>query len=691
MSTPHRADGSSAAAGPLGPPRWVIALELAHDRLLRAARGLESIAEPTFDLAPTGAALERALEAIYVVYDERGDRLVGAQSALAAIGGARAALGAAEEPVFESIRRWLDEATSAVDAAQEPLSRLPARPPPPPRPLHGSKDVPTLHEVARASLVPKLRVGPPPVPPDPPPPPLAPPQTLEELAATIAEVKRRAAERSQEFADKDAARAKERVAVQQEPETAPGFVARVDPAWTDDAFVASKVRELFEEVAMVGMQRTPLLGDPFRSCAFLERRLLCAMDALAGFGARGLAKIEPLVVDAPVKDATRAFGAAFVFGCIEGRDSLAAAERVLHFCGPLDDEVAKGWSDAMKLVPHPHLPIALRAMMQDPSEHVRAIALGILVHRHWASVDELVAALADPSPRVVALALPELAVLKHPHLDQAIEAAIAHADPALREAAWTAMALSSHTWTVNVLEKEIDGPLGARAVEHLGVLCESRDAERLFERAKATPTEPLIAALGWAGLGATMPFLIALLAGSAKKPVKIAAAYALDRITGAQLYEPFELDPETLVIPDLPEPEVGEAPPKGAPLAQVVSDPRDVPGDGAKDQMVRPSTSAAAWKAYWDERKGFYDAKTRYRRGHPYVPVVSLWEMTDGWTVTPAERRLLQRELVVRTGDWVAFDPHDWVAVQEEALRQWEPSARRAGGYPGGWERSRRR
>ncbi|GAC1561821.1 MAG: hypothetical protein NVS3B10_19440 [Polyangiales bacterium] len=282
-------------------------------------------------------------------------------------------------------------------------------------------------------------------------------------------------------------------------------------------------------------------------------------------------------------------------------------------------------------------------------------------------------------------------MLKHPHLDQALEAAIAHADPALREAAWTAMALSSHAWTVNVLEKEIDGPLGARAVEHLGVLCESRDAERLFERAKATPTEPLIAALGWAGLGATIPFLIALLAGSAKKPVKIAAAYALDRITGAQLYEPFELEPEKFLIPDLPEPEVGEPSPNRAPLAQVVSDPRDVPGDGAKDQMVRPSTSAAAWKAYWDERKGFYDAKTRYRRGHPYVPVVSLWEMTDGWTVTPAERRLLHRELVVRTGDWIAFDPHDWVAVQEEALKQWEPSARRAGGYPGGWERSRRR
>jgi hypothetical protein len=290
--------------------------------------------------------------------------------------------------------------------------------------------------------------------------------------------------------------------------------------------------------------------------------------------------------------------------------------------------------------------------------------------------------------------VPELAVMKYPYLDQVLDQAMNHADPMVKESAWTAMALSSHTWLVQTLEKELDGELGEKAAQHLGVVCESRDAERLLEKAKAKPTEARVFAVGWAGLGASIPWLIALLADDkTKERVREVAAYALDRMTGAQMYEPYDLDPEKTMIPDLPEPDLGDlgGAPKSKSLAQKVSDPRDLPKDGAADKMSRPTTSARRWQAYWQERSGFFDPKHRYRRGHPYTPLISLWEMADGFVVTPHERRLLQRELVVRTGEWVAFDPHDWVAVQEEELKQWEPIARKASGYPGGWERARRR
>jgi len=413
------------------------------------------------------------------------------------------------------------------------------------------------------------------------------------------------------------------------------------------------------------------------------------------FGTRGIAKVEPMVVDAPVKDATRAFGGAFVFGCLEGRDALGAAERILHFCGSKDEDVAKGWADAMKLVPHPNLQVALRTLMQDPSGDVRAIAWDVLTYRHWATIEELVAAIADPEPRVVAHVLPELAILKYPYLDQVIDNAINHPDPRVKQAGWTAMTLSGHTWLVQTLEKELDGEQGAKAAEHLGIVCESRDAERLFEKTKEKPTEAMIMALGWVGLGASIPWLIALLANEKTKArIKEVTAYALDRITGAQLYEDYLLDPEKVMIPDLPEPDLGDlggGKEKPKALAEKVSDPRDVPATGSPDKMQRPSTKGYVWKKYWEERKGFFDPKQRYRRGHGYTPIVSLWEMADGFVVTPHERRLLQREMVVRTGEWVAFDPHDWIPLQEEALKQWEPIARRAGGYPGSWSRARRR
>jgi hypothetical protein len=46
---------------------------------------------------------------------------------------------------------------------------------------------------------------------------------------------------------------------------------------------------------------------------------------------------------------------------------------------------------------------------------------------------------------------------------------------------------------------------------------------------------------------------------------------------------------------------------------------------------------------------------------------------------------------VIRTGAFVRLDPLDFVVVQEEALRAWEPIAARASSSPGAWYRPARR
>ncbi|MEJ7729665.1 MAG: hypothetical protein WKG00_10640 [Polyangiaceae bacterium] len=62
------------------------------------------------------------------------------------------------------------------------------------------------------------------------------------------------------------------------------------------------------------------------------------------------------------------------------------------------------------------------------------------------------------------------------------------------------------------------------------------------------------------------------------------------------------------------------------------------------------------------------------------------------WPATPVERSALQLELVVRTGSSaVRLQPHDFVVVQEEAIRAWEEPATRASGSAGGWLRPLRR
>ena len=121
-----------------------------------------------------------------------------------------------------------------------------------------------------------------------------------------------------------------------------------------------------------------------------------------------------------------------------------------------------------------------------------------------------------------------------------------------------------------------------------------------------------------------------------------------------------------------------------------MSDPRDLPGEGAPDAIELPTTDASRWQEWWSERKEQFRNGSRYRRGHPYTPLVSWWEL-DQWRVTPFERRMMHRELVVRTGNYVPFDPFDFVPVQEAAIKQWETHARQASGNGGSWSRSMRR
>lgn len=84
------------------------------------------------------------------------------------------------------------------------------------------------------------------------------------------------------------------------------------------------------------------------------------------------------------------------------------------------------------------------------------------------------------------------------------------------------------------------------------------------------------------------------------------------------------------------------------------------------------------------ENRMKFDERGRYRAGRAFTPEVVLDEL-DRARRTPAERRLLQIELAMRTGGWVNLDPHDWVAVQENAIRLWRPIAFKASSQPGKW------
>lgn len=674
-------------------PRWLMALEQAQALAHQAARVLEAAPRSGADLRPAARALETALGAVFDAIDRRADRLDATHLAQAELD--RAAASVERLPADAEVAAaaaLIREARAALAVAEQRFSRVPPEAALPPPELRAGVDTPTLHELTRPSLIPVVRVAAP----APAPlafdtlPPIPRPETAEALEAAIEELTRRAEARRQALGarlDPAPTAPVQPAAPTSAAEPPPGFAHGRFAAVSAGDFIASRARECLEEIALAGSQRTPLLGDPWRSAKILERRMLAAVDALAALGPRAIARIEPLVLDAPAKDPSRAFGAGMALGCIAGRDAIAAAERVLRHLGPGDPEIAAAFAGALKLVPNPALPLALRTLLGDPEPACRALAIDVLAYRGLATPAELVQGARDPAPSVAAAALPALALLMSPELHDVIDRALAADDPELCEAAWLAMVLGHHPRATSALSAGLSGHGGARAAVLLAIAGDERDAAALIERLRAAPSPALAGAVGWAGAPDGVPALLDLL-DHRDPATQLAAAYALDRITGARLYEEVEVEPEAIDVPEIEEPDVGEPGPQR--LTRALSDPRDLPSEGAGELLTRPTVRAEAWRAHWAERLQDIQPLARYRRGHPYTPAVSLWEL-DAWPASPGERRLLQRELVVRTGHVVRFDPHDLVVVQEEALRRWEPLAQRASAAPGGWSRSPRR
>jgi hypothetical protein len=180
-----------------------------------------------------------------------------------------------------------------------------------------------------------------------------------------------------------------------------------------------------------------------------------------------------------------------------------------------------------------------------------------------------------------------------------------------------------------------------------------------------------------------VPALIRLLE-SAEEDVPLAAGAALDRILGANLIQKIEVMPEE--IEDVPVVDPDPEPPPGR-LSLQLSDPRDLPPPGSPETLEVPSADPAAWRAYWAEHGQRYDARQRLRRGNPYSPSVSLYEL-DRLPLSSGDRRLLHRELAARTGKLTHFDPHDFVVAQEQSLAAWGALVKSTSHTPGSWGRA---
>lgn len=439
---------------------------------------------------------------------------------------------------------------------------------------------------------------------------------------------------------------------------------------------------------MTGLQRLPMDGDGWRDVLIIEQRMLRAIDTIVAFGPSAVAVLEPLVNDAPAKDAARVFALTMTLGCVAGRDALAAAERVFYAFEAADPTVRDGFADALKLIPHDHVHGLLTDWLRASDVHHRAIAIDVLGHRGAATEAQLLAA-AEDDPVVAAMALPHLARLAPGRCGPPIDAALAAG--ADRLPLWQAMVLSDHRGTRMMLAEAVSNPelrgspLRDGAARLLGVVGDRDDGASLADAMEDAPTPAGVEALGWIGDPKAFPVLLRLLEHE-DELVGWAAGRALDRITGAWLVDLVELDAEEIHVELPPDPKVGYA---DEPLVKKVSDPRDVPAEPSKEMVERPSRDPARWSAWIAEHGQELRAGRRFRRGRPYAPQLTFDEL-DGPVATLQERALLATELVVRTGRALRFSPFDFVRVQEQSLEEWRPVAARSV-TSGSWDRPGRR
>jgi hypothetical protein len=415
--------------------------------------------------------------------------------------------------------------------------------------------------------------------------------------------------------------------------------------------------------------------------------MLSAIDAIVGLRPVALAALEGFVVDAPAKDPTRGFAVALIGGSIEGRDGLAVLERCMTFLGMEEEATARAVASALLLAPSPDVSVLLRRWFSHEDPAYRALGIGVLARRGEASVEELARALGDEASEVVAASLVPAALARVAELPRRAEELLGETSHALISALAWAMVLGEVPFAVSRLSEWLDTAREERALLPIAIAGERDDVAKIVSLADKKPTNGRVVALGFGGAVESLPILVQLLAEAKDDDLKLAAAFALQRLTDAPLYDDTLIAPEKV---DVPEPSAPDDPePPAVSVAKRVSDPRDLPADGSPDRAVLPSVDPDRWRAWLSEREPFPEQQ-RLRRGKAYTPASTLLELAD-YAITPFERTVLHRELVTRTGDGLPFEAGAFVKVQQAQLDAWAEPAKRGSSQPGAWGRARRR
>ena len=390
-------------------------------------------------------------------------------------------------------------------------------------------------------------------------------------------------------------------------------------------------QEALEQRVLNNLDALVSLGEPFmtsRRDAGVFERDFDVLGEVLRYSRQGIAA-----------DERRAFGRAFVLGCVDGADTARAALLALRQSHPL---TWASQADALALASGNAIDTALTEVCREATDNeLVPVALEVLERRHHCPTGVVTLLLEHADGAVRRLAAHCLAHAKE--RDAALESLkrAAPGEPQTAVIAAIAQSLFIHdeaaglALAASCIADEWAEPATFRlpSLHALFMVVASGGAAEHAELLQAGYRGGALhsAALGFHGYAAHVPALLSTLDPASDIVTdmrgRLMAARALVRITGAPLIR--EADP-------------------------VNRDPYE------------PVTDIAPWRAYWEAHADDFAPKTRYRFGAPHTPAAVVAELNRPRMPFYARCQLAREHN--RSTDGAQLDPRRFVATQRRIL-----------------------
>jgi hypothetical protein len=412
-----------------------------------------------------------------------------------------------------------------------------------------------------------------------------------------------------------------------------------------DDVIGDWVDGFYEDLGMMSLMRQASEDDVWHELAPVEDRLLARVDAIAAAGPTYFGRIIERLMDTPVPDPQHAWAAIYFYGSLRGSDAADQVARLARSFDLSDAAMFESVSDALSFVPNRGVETFARALLDDPSEDLRALALRVLGRRSGLAVPEVVGRMANTTPRILVELFGALETAGGVIDPVALRAGLASPDPAVFTAAAECALARGAGVVLSYARSHLRAGRGAfgNAALVCAIAGNETDRDLLFEAAAADPTPVVLDALGWCGSTTVVPFLIGRLrAGEA------GSLPPLQRLTGASLTA------ESVIETNLP--------PEERPFTRKRRPP---------EVEILLSDDAELWQAWWDELGRDAQPQKRYRFGHAWSVADNLWELQEG-PGTWRTRRIAYLELVARTGIQLPVDTRAFVVRQQRQIKEWD-------------------